>query len=300
MDPVSIGNVVFEPRRAPLLVAGPCVLESEEDALRIALHCAELARRHGFVYVFKASYLKDNRSSIDSYAGPGLERGLPMLARVKEEAGVPVLTDVHCRDEVEATAAVADVLQIPAFLARQTRLILTAAAADILHGTFEVAFHVGASVVGGNFRVPAPAAVDCQDIVSLAGEVDAEFQEAHGLIGAVGLAARHDDDAGFTAAGNVPGVQLDIVHRAGKGDVFILCAEVRRGLPGFAPVGTGKPVGYQYRGEDVHHDKHTDNDEDSHQEISHIGPFLLHLATSIRQNGEFENHAREENGTRYG
>lgn len=128
MDSVVIGDVVFEPRRAPLLIAGPCVLESAEDALRIALSCRELARRYGFLYVFKASYLKDNRSSVDAYSGPGLEPGLRILERVRSEAGVPVLTDVHCREEVAAAAAVADILQIPAFLARQTRLILAAAA----------------------------------------------------------------------------------------------------------------------------------------------------------------------------
>lgn len=128
MVPVRIGDLTFTPGLRPLLIAGPCVLESEDDALNIADRCAELAREHGFVYVFKSSYLKDNRSSVDSYTGPGLEAGLRILERVRDESGTPVLTDVHCREEVGPAAEVCDVLQIPAFLVRQTRLILAAAA----------------------------------------------------------------------------------------------------------------------------------------------------------------------------
>lgn len=128
MDPVRIGDLTFRPGREPLLIAGPCVLESEDDALFIADRCAELAAEHGFLYVFKSSYLKDNRSSVDSYTGPGLEAGLNILERVRSESGAPVLTDVHCREEVGPAAEVCDILQIPAFLARQTRLILAAAA----------------------------------------------------------------------------------------------------------------------------------------------------------------------------
>ncbi len=127
MDPLTIGELTWEPRRMPLLVAGPCVLEDEDDAMRIASACVELADRYDFLYVFKSSYLKDNRSSVDSYTGPGLEKGLGMLERIRNETGVPVLTDVHCREEVAPAAQVCDILQIPAFLSRQTRLILAAA-----------------------------------------------------------------------------------------------------------------------------------------------------------------------------
>ncbi len=114
-------------RESPLLIAGPCVLENQEDALRVAEECAEKAALNGFFYVFKSSYLKDNRSSDGSYTGPGLEKGLRMLEVVGERTGVPLITDVHCRDEVGEAAAVCDILQIPAFLARQTSLIKAAA-----------------------------------------------------------------------------------------------------------------------------------------------------------------------------
>jgi 2-dehydro-3-deoxyphosphooctonate aldolase (KDO 8-P synthase) len=127
MDPLKIGDLDWEPGRMPLLIAGPCVLEDEEDAMHIASMCLELADEFDFLYVFKASYLKDNRSSVDSYTGPGLEKGLAMLARIREETGVPVLTDVHGKEEVGPAAEVCDILQIPAFLSRQTSLILAAA-----------------------------------------------------------------------------------------------------------------------------------------------------------------------------
>jgi 2-dehydro-3-deoxyphosphooctonate aldolase (KDO 8-P synthase) len=114
---------------APLLViAGPCVIESEDLVLRTAETLAGVCRSLELGFVFKSSYLKDNRTSIDSFVGPGLERGLELLARVRRELGVPVLSDVHERGEVHAAAAVLDVLQIPAFLCRQTRLLVEAAA----------------------------------------------------------------------------------------------------------------------------------------------------------------------------
>lgn len=109
-------------------------------ALRVAEEMAGLARRHGLTYVFKASYRKDNRTAPSSYVGPGFDEGLQMLARVREAVGVPILTDVHCREEVGAVAEVADVLQIPAFLCRQSRLIAAAArtgkAVNIKKGQF--------------------------------------------------------------------------------------------------------------------------------------------------------------------
>ncbi|HER43606.1 MAG TPA: 3-deoxy-8-phosphooctulonate synthase, partial [Candidatus Eisenbacteria bacterium] len=140
MDPLAIGEMIWEPELIPLLIAGPCVLEDGDEALRIASACVELADKFDFLYVFKSSYLKDNRSSVDSYTGPGLEKGLSMLERVRSETGVPVLTDVHCREEVGPAAEVCDILQIPAFLSRQTRLILAAAgtgkAVNIKKGQF--------------------------------------------------------------------------------------------------------------------------------------------------------------------
>ena len=127
MDALWIGGRAVTSAKTPILIAGPCVLENLEDALRVAKECAEAAAREGFFYVFKSSYLKDNRSSIDSYTGPGLEKGLEMLAAIKVKAKVPLLTDVHCREEVSKAAAVVDVIQIPAFLVRQTRLVAAAA-----------------------------------------------------------------------------------------------------------------------------------------------------------------------------
>ncbi len=127
MEELRIGGRAVAPRETPILIAGPCVLERLEDALRVAGECAEAAAREGFFYVFKSSYLKDNRSSLDSYAGPGLEKGLEMLAAIGAKTGAPLLTDVHCREEVPRAADVVDVIQIPAFLVRQTRLVAAAA-----------------------------------------------------------------------------------------------------------------------------------------------------------------------------
>lgn len=126
MEGMKIGDRILVGAGKPLLIAGPCTLEDEDDAVEIAKYCGELAEREGYSYVFKSSYLKDNRSSVDSYTGPGLERGLEMLRRVKSEARVAILTDVHCRTEIEPVAEICDVIQIPAFLCRQTRLIMAA------------------------------------------------------------------------------------------------------------------------------------------------------------------------------
>jgi len=127
MSTITIAGNPVDTTKTPILIAGPCVLENEDDALRIAQEVSKLASRYGFFYIFKSSYLKDNRSSVNSYTGPGLEEGLKSLEKIRKEAGVPVLTDVHCREEIGPVAEVCDVLQIPAFLSRQTRLILAAA-----------------------------------------------------------------------------------------------------------------------------------------------------------------------------
>jgi len=113
---------------APLtVIAGPCVIESREAALRHAGALKEIADRVGVPYIFKSSYDKANRSSVNSFRGPGLEKGLEILLEVKTKMGVPVLTDVHEIDQVGAVKEVADVLQIPAFLCRQTDFVLTVA-----------------------------------------------------------------------------------------------------------------------------------------------------------------------------
>jgi len=110
-----------------LLIAGPCVIESEEFTLRHARRVAEIAQKHGVSAIFKCSFDKANRTSLRSFRGPGLKEGLRVLARVKQETGLPVLTDVHEPSQCAPAAAVADVLQIPAFLCRQTDLLIAAA-----------------------------------------------------------------------------------------------------------------------------------------------------------------------------
>ncbi len=109
-----------------VLIAGPCVIESEELCLRIGATLRKTCDRLGIFYVFKASYDKANRTSAKSFRGPGLEAGLATLARVRSRLGMPVLTDVHTEAQAVEAAAVIDVLQIPAFLCRQTDLIAAA------------------------------------------------------------------------------------------------------------------------------------------------------------------------------
>ena len=110
-----------------VLIAGPCVIESEAHAIETALALREITRRAGVPFIFKASYDKANRTSGASFRGPGLTEGVRVLGRVRETAGVAVLTDIHAPDHAAPVAEVADVLQIPAFLSRQTDLIEAAA-----------------------------------------------------------------------------------------------------------------------------------------------------------------------------
>lgn len=110
-----------------LLIAGPCALESEELARRVAGTMQEICGRLGLSYVFKASFDKANRTSLSSYRGPGLEQGLAILARIRAELQVPVISDVHDTSQITAAAEVLDIIQIPAFLCRQTDLLTAAA-----------------------------------------------------------------------------------------------------------------------------------------------------------------------------
>jgi 2-dehydro-3-deoxyphosphooctonate aldolase (KDO 8-P synthase) len=123
-----------------LVIAGPCVIESAELCLQIAAHVKGVCQRLGIQYLFKASFDKANRSAGASFRGPGLLEGLKVLERVKREIGVPVLTDVHEADQAERAAKVVDVLQVPAFLARQTDLLMacgkTGRAVNIKKGQF--------------------------------------------------------------------------------------------------------------------------------------------------------------------
>jgi 2-dehydro-3-deoxyphosphooctonate aldolase (KDO 8-P synthase) len=110
-----------------VLIAGPCVIESESHAITLGRSIADIARRAGMPYIFKASFDKANRTSGESFRGPGIDAGLATLARVRSELGTPVLTDIHEPWQAARAAEVVDVLQIPAFLARQTDLVVAAA-----------------------------------------------------------------------------------------------------------------------------------------------------------------------------
>jgi len=124
--PFSVRNVTIGGPEL-FLIAGPCVIESEEHALFMATSIAAICRELGMPYIFKASYDKANRTSISSYRGPGITEGLRILRKVSEEIKVPVLTDVHEAAQATAAGEVVDVLQIPAFLCRQTDLLVAAA-----------------------------------------------------------------------------------------------------------------------------------------------------------------------------
>lgn len=126
-DIVAIGSARFANDRPLGLIAGPCVVETEELTFRIAQQLKAIAARLRVPFVFKASYDKANRSSIGSFRGVGAEEGLAILGRIKKKLNVPIVTDVHSAAEVPAAAAVADMLQIPAFLCRQTDLVVAAA-----------------------------------------------------------------------------------------------------------------------------------------------------------------------------
>jgi len=127
MKTVQINNLTAGGQNPIILIAGPCVLEEEERALMIGKTIKNIAGRLGMPYIFKASYDKANRTSYQSFRGPGLKEGLAALNRIKKELNVPILSDIHCVSQVESTAEVLDVIQIPAFLCRQTDLVYEAA-----------------------------------------------------------------------------------------------------------------------------------------------------------------------------
>ncbi|MCX7733994.1 MAG: 3-deoxy-8-phosphooctulonate synthase [bacterium] len=108
----------------PVFIAGPCVIESEEFTLSCADKLHKIAEKYNIQLIFKASYDKANRTSVNSFRGPGYQRGLKILERVRREIGLPVLSDVHCKEEIQPASEVLDVIQIPAFLARQTDMLV--------------------------------------------------------------------------------------------------------------------------------------------------------------------------------
>src|SRR5215217_4167752 len=122
----NVENVTFGDGRLTFIL-GPCVVESEQHALFMAQEINDICKNVGVDFVYKSSFDKANRSSIESFRGGGMEFGLEVLAQVKDEIGVPVITDIHEPWQVEKTSEVADILQIPAFLCRQTDLLVEAA-----------------------------------------------------------------------------------------------------------------------------------------------------------------------------
>jgi 2-dehydro-3-deoxyphosphooctonate aldolase (KDO 8-P synthase) len=128
MNPVSIGDFTWDENSPPLLIAGPCVIEDPDETMRLAEALVSLPIVQRFHFIFKSSYLKDNRSSGQSFRGPGLHEGLKILQKIKDSLGCPVLSDVHGLEDIAPACEVLDVVQIPAFLSRQTSLIEAAAA----------------------------------------------------------------------------------------------------------------------------------------------------------------------------
>ena len=132
LEPVRIApGILVGEGLLPLVIAGPCVIESEEHTLGLANSLKEEARRAGLPLAFKASFDKANRSSVSSFRGPGLREGLRILERVKQETGLPILSDIHDPTQAATASLVLDILQIPAFLCRQTDLLVAAAATGL-------------------------------------------------------------------------------------------------------------------------------------------------------------------------
>jgi 2-dehydro-3-deoxyphosphooctonate aldolase (KDO 8-P synthase) len=158
---VTIGNVTVGNDLPLVLIAGPCALESRAQALEVSAALVEITGKLGIKLIYKTSFDKANRTSLTGVRGIGFEQGLPILAEVRESRGIPVLTDVHLPEQCDATAQVADVLQIPAFLSRQTDMLVaaakTGAAVNIKKGQFLAPWdmqHVAAKVASsGNDRI---------------------------------------------------------------------------------------------------------------------------------------------------
>ncbi|MFH1798524.1 MAG: 3-deoxy-8-phosphooctulonate synthase [Candidatus Omnitrophota bacterium] len=124
---VKVKDIVFGKEKPLVLIAGPCVIESRESAFYHARRIKEITKKFAVPFIFKSSYDKANRSSVNSFRGPGIEEGLEILQAIREDLKIPILSDVHCTKELTRAAKVLDVIQIPAFLCRQTDLIVEAA-----------------------------------------------------------------------------------------------------------------------------------------------------------------------------
>jgi 2-dehydro-3-deoxyphosphooctonate aldolase (KDO 8-P synthase) len=151
MTSVKVGRDISIGRGHPLcLIAGPCVIETDEIALETADRLARIAQALSLPLIYKSSFEKDNRTTVDGYRGPGLERGLAVLQRVRETTGLPVISDVHREADVAAASELLDVVQVPAFLSRQTSLLLEmgrhARVVNIKKGQFMAPQDIGSSV----------------------------------------------------------------------------------------------------------------------------------------------------------
>ena len=161
MKPVRVAGLAIGGGSPLVLIAGPCVIENESHALGLARSLRDIAQRVGVQFIFKASYDKANRTSSQSYRGPGLTEGLRVLRRVRDDVGVPILTDIHEPAQAIEAARVADVLQIPAFLSRQTDLLEAAAktgrVVNIKKGQFlapgDVRYAIAKVTAAGNDQV---------------------------------------------------------------------------------------------------------------------------------------------------
>lgn len=144
---IKVGNILIGGDNPPVIIAGPCVIEDKETTLYIARYLKELAQKLDISLIFKASYDKANRTSINSFRGPGLSAGLQILDQIKKELGLVILSDVHSVNEIEKAAEVLDIIQIPAFLCRQTDFILEIARAgkpvNIKKGQFLAPWDIG-------------------------------------------------------------------------------------------------------------------------------------------------------------
>lgn len=147
---IRIGNIEITGNGPFFIIAGPCVIENEEITLTVASFLRETSEKTGIPVIFKTSYDKANRTSVDSYRGPGQDRGLEIIKKVKEETGLPVLSDVHHPGEVDKAAEILDVIQIPAFLCRQTDLLVKAGMSglpiNIKKGQFISPLEIGQAV----------------------------------------------------------------------------------------------------------------------------------------------------------
>ena len=157
---VRVGEILIGDGHPLVLIGGPCAIENEKHALMTAERLAEIAAGKGVPFIYKSSYDKANRSSIDAYRGPGLREGLRILRRVREAVGVPVLSDVHDVTQVEPAAEVLDVLQVPAFLARQTDLV------------------VAIAQTGKVVNVKKPQFVAAEDMANVVGKIRSSGNEA--------------------------------------------------------------------------------------------------------------------------